>query len=108
MSTSPSCAVLRHGRGVGEFKDTAAARRSGKVEVHLEASIIIMRAVLGLRDLVQPLRDLRREGLGKTTSVAQRRLVGPARADVQRLDVEELRVPQRQAQTLEAREVALT
>ena len=28
--------------------------------------------------------------------VAQRRLVGPARADVQRLDVKQLRVPQRQ------------
>ena len=100
--------VLRPGGGVGEFKDTAAARRSGKVEVHLEARVVVVRPVLGLRDLVQPLRDLRREGRRQTTSVAQRRLVGPARADVQRLDVEELRVPQRQAQPLEAREVALT
>ena len=65
-----------------------------------------VRTVLGLRDLVQSLCDLRGEGRRKTTSIAQRGLVGPARADVQRLDIKQLRVPQRQAQTLEAREVA--
>ncbi len=77
MSTSPSCAVLHHERGVGEFKDTAAARGSGKVEVHLEPRVIVVRPVLGLRDLVQPLGDLRREGRRQTTSIAQRGLVGP-------------------------------